>query len=366
MKRLGGLWDQIVSWTNLLAAARKARRGKRRRPVVTRFEMQREWHLLDLRDELMAGSYQPGTFTTHRILAPKPRLISAAPYRDRVVHHAVMNILAPCLDQRLHPGCFACRVGKGTHAAAKHVQTLARQWPFVWQADIQSFFPSIDHGILKAQLRRLLKDNRLLDLLDTLIDASNPQDPVTVYYPGDDLFTPFTRRRGLPIGNLTSQWLANWYLNGLDHLITSHLRLGHYARYCDDFVVFGRTPGELQDARCQVVEHLASLRLRLHPRKNRISPVRAGLCFVGYRIWPGSLRVWRVTIRRFFQRLRVMRCLLAAGALSRATVSCRVHGFLGHVIPVFGDRFRAVVARRWLQLGKPAKQEEKIKNRIQT
>ena len=135
MKRYGNLWDTLVSWPNLLLAARKARTGKRRRPVVARFELQREWHLLKLRDELQAEIYTPRPFTTHRITHPKPRLISAAPYRDRVVHHAIMNVLMPLMDQRLHPSCFACRQAKGTHAAARHVQIMAERNRYAWHAE---------------------------------------------------------------------------------------------------------------------------------------------------------------------------------------------------------------------------------------
>ena len=347
MKRYGNLWDTVISWPNLLLAARKARSGKRRRSVVARFELQREWHVLKLRDELQAGVYQPGTFTTHRISHPKPRLISAAPYRDRVVHHAIMNVLMPLMEKRLHPFCFACRQGKGTHAAARHVQMMAARNRYAWHADIRSFFPSIDHAILKTLVRRLIKDRRFVALLDRVIDCSNDQDPVEIYFPGDTLFTPMERRRGLPIGNLTSQWLANWYLNGMDHLITSHLRHGCYARYCDDFVVMGDCKDQLKNLRNVVVAYLATLRLRLHPKKDMISPVYAGITFVGYRIWPTRMKVRRITVRRFFNRLMWIRHNFETGALSRDEVRTRVHGFLGHVVPVQGVSFRKTVIRKW-------------------
>ena len=119
MKRHGNLWPAFLAWDNLLLAARKARRGKRRRDVVQRFTFAQERHLLQLQEELREGTYQPGTFTTHWIQVPKPRLISAAPYRDRVVHHALMNVLEPILERHFHPDSYACRKGKGTHAAAR-------------------------------------------------------------------------------------------------------------------------------------------------------------------------------------------------------------------------------------------------------
>ena len=119
MRRYGHLWDSFVAWDNLVLAAHQARRGKRHRPVVQHFEFHRERELLRLQRELRAGAWLPGPYTTHWIQRPKPRLISAAPYRDRVVHHALMNVLEPILDRRFHPDSFACRKGKGTHAAGR-------------------------------------------------------------------------------------------------------------------------------------------------------------------------------------------------------------------------------------------------------
>jgi RNA-directed DNA polymerase len=156
MKRHGGLWDQVVRWDNLLLAARKAQRGKRGRAVVERFNFFREWELPRLQRELVDGRYMPGPFRSHWIERPKRRLISAAPYRDRVVHHALMNVLEPILDRRFHPHSYACRKGKGTHAAADRLQNLMRRRCYALQCDVRKFFPSIDHLLLKTTCRRFL------------------------------------------------------------------------------------------------------------------------------------------------------------------------------------------------------------------
>ncbi len=222
MKRYGNLWSQFISWENLLLAARKAQRGKRRREVTQRFNFHLESNLLRLQRELESGCYQPGPFHTHWIYHPKPRLISAAPYRDRVIHHALMNVLEPILERHFHPHSYACRKGKGTHAAADHLQKMMRHCPYAMVCDIRKFFPSIDHEILKSLFRKRIKDQQLLGLMDQIVDHSNDQEPVYELFPGDDLFTPLERRKGLPIGNLTSQWFANWYLSGLDHIVSSH------------------------------------------------------------------------------------------------------------------------------------------------
>jgi RNA-directed DNA polymerase len=124
MKRYGNLWDALVSWENLLLAARKARRGKRDRSAVQRFEFDLEANLLALQKEMMNGFYSPGDFRTHWISRPKPRLISAAPYRDRVVHHALMNVLEPILERHFHPHSYACREGK--KGGEKGVRNLFR------------------------------------------------------------------------------------------------------------------------------------------------------------------------------------------------------------------------------------------------
>jgi RNA-directed DNA polymerase len=201
MKRHGGLWESLLGWDNLLLAARKAQRGKRSRHAVQSFNFTQESQLLRLKDELESGAYAPGPFHTHRITRPKSRLISAAPYRDRVVHHAIMNVLEPILDRRFHPHSYACRKGKGTHAASDRLQDLMRRRKFALQCDVRKFFPSIDHEILKSTFRRVVKDSRLLALMDRVVDASNAQDAVLDWFPGDTLFSPLERRRGLPIGN---------------------------------------------------------------------------------------------------------------------------------------------------------------------
>ena len=142
--------------------------------------------------------------------------------------------------------------------------------------DIHKFFPSIDHLMLKAMFRRLIKDDQMLWLLDLIVDTANEQEFVQTWYPGDDLWTPLERRRGLPIGNLTSQWFANWYLNDLDYFVTNHRGVGGYVRYCDDFILLDNDRSWLQELVRDVQEFLAIKRLRLHQGRLSVVPVRAG------------------------------------------------------------------------------------------
>jgi len=347
MKRYGGLWEHVVAWANLLLAARKARRGKRGRGEVQRFEFHQEAELLRLQKELIEGTYQPGPFRSHWIARPKRRLISAAPYRDRVVHHALMNVLEPILDNHFHPHSYACRKGKGTHAAADRLQCLMRRFRYFAQCDIRKYFPSIDHEILKGLFRRLIKDNHTLSLMDLIVDCSNQQETVVDYFSGDDLFTPSDRRRGLPIGNLTSQWFANWYLTGLDHYVTSTIGFGGYVRYCDDFVLLANDRIALSEALSLVGQLLTTIRLRLKCGNVSVTPVRAGLTFVGYRLWPTHRLVRKQNVRKFRRRLGWMQAAYARGTIEWPAIKVRLDSWIGHVRQADSERLIRRISQDW-------------------
>ncbi|MEB3826032.1 RNA-directed DNA polymerase [Phormidium sp. CCY1219] len=284
MKRYGNLFPQIVDYANLIKAARNAARGKRFRENVLRFNYNLEAELETLQLELYSKSYLPGPYQTFEILEPKRRMISAAPYRDRVVHHAVCNIIAPIFERSFIGDSYANRLGYGTHRALQRFTKFARSNPYILQCDIRKYFPSIDHAILKEQLRRKIKCRDTLWLLDTIIDGSNEQETIILHFPGDDLLAPLQRRRGLPIGNLTSQFFANVYLNGFDHFIKEELKVKKYLRYVDDFALFSRDRSFLADARIGLESYLATLRLKIHPIKSQLFETRKGANFVGFRV----------------------------------------------------------------------------------
>ena len=348
LKRYGGLWEQVIAWDNLLLAARKAQRGKRSRGTVQRFNFALEDELLAIQAELTDFSYRPGLFHTHWITKPKPRLISAAPYRYRVVHHALMNVLEPVLERHFHPHSYACRRSKGTHAAADRVQDLMHRRRFLVHCDVRKFFPSIDHAILKAVFRRLIKDRSVLWLMDLMVDHSNEQEPVLAWFPSDDLLTPLERRRGLPIGNLTSQWFANWYLNGLDHFVTSRLGIGGYVRYCDDFVLFLNDRFRLQQAVRQVATFLASVRLRLHESKTVVVPSRSGLRFVGYRIWQTHRLIRKENVRALRRRVRWMQRAYAERRVDWPDIKVRLDSWIAHASQADSVRLLRRLSREWV------------------
>jgi len=348
MKRHGGLWEHVVNWPNLIRAARKARRGKRGRHCVQHFEFNQESELVRLQQELANGTYQPGKFRTHWIRIPKPRLISAAPYRDRVIHHALMNVLEPILDRHFHPHSYACRSGKGTHAAATRLQMLMGKYRYALQCDVRKFFPSIDHDVLKDLFRRLIKDRSTLQLMDLIVDSSNPQESVTAWFAGDDLFTPAQRRRGLPIGNLTSQWFANWMLTPLDYFVTRVLGIGAYVRYCDDFVLLHDDPEALKDATNKIREFLASRRLQLHEGKLAVRPTRCGLTFVGYRLWSTHRILRKENVRRFRRRAAWLRRAYARHELRWNDVRTRLASWIGHAKQANSVRLLRRLSREWV------------------
>jgi retron-type reverse transcriptase len=267
MKRHNNLWTEVIDFANLIEAARKAERGKRFKPNVLRFNDNFAGELQQLREELESKTYRPGEYFTFEIVEPKKRMISAAPYRDRVVHHALCNVIAPIFERTFIRDSYANRVGFGTHRALRRFTEFARSNRYVLQCDVRKYFPSIDHEILKRIIRRKIKCQDTLWLIETIIDASNEQEEVIEYFPGDELWTPYERRRGLPIGNLTSQFFANVYLNGFDQFVKERLLARYYLRYVDDFALFGDDRFWLAEARKAIEEYLASLRLVIHPKK---------------------------------------------------------------------------------------------------
>ncbi len=306
MKRIGNLWPQVVSFDNLHHAARRALRGKRSRFEPCAFHANLETELLRLQRELSAGTYQPGGYRTFRIVDPKPRLISAAPFRDRVVHHALVQVLEPHFEPRFIHHSYACRPGKGSHAALAQFTKWARGTGHVLTMDVKKYFPSIDHQVLNELLRGRIKDPDLLWLTELIIDGSNAQDPTEDHFPGDDLFAPSERRKGLPIGNLTSQFPANVFLDPIDHFITARLGAQRYLRYMDDMAICDPDKGRLRVFRAAIRERLLQSRLRLNEGKSRLRNIKEGVAFVGFVVRPTNLRLSQTAVRRNRRRQRAL------------------------------------------------------------
>jgi len=330
VRRVGGLWEELTSFTNLLAAAEAAAAGKRKRPDVAAFRLNIEPELMRLRRELLEGSYQPGGYRTFTLLDPKPRQISAAPFRDRVVHHALTRVLEPAFERRFSRNSFACRAGMGTHKALEQAREGARRFAYVLKCDVRKYFASIDHEVLNRQLARVIKCKPTLSLAARIIGGSNPQEEVVRYFAGDDLFTPFERRRGLPLGNQTSQFFANVYLSGLDRVIDEELRPGAFVRYVDDLVLFDSDKRRLRAMREVIEQELDRVRLTLHPAKSRIHRSAEGVTFLGWRLFPGRARLVRGNVVRFGRRMKRLQRDFASGMIDWETVDRSVRAWIAH------------------------------------
>jgi len=330
MRRFGNLFDQIASFENLFLASRKARRGKRLKDNVIRFEANLEEELFMLREELLAKTYEPGPYREFTIFERKPRKISAAPYRDRVVHHALCNIIEPIFERSFIFDSYACRTGKGTHRAVDRFTEFCRKNQFVLKTDIRKYFPSMDHTILFKKIERKIKCSDTLWLIKTIIDNSNRQDEVNDHFSGDDLFSPWERRRGIPIGNLTSQFFANIYLDDLDHYAKEVLECGCYIRYVDDIVVFGDDKKQLWKVKRGIEEYLEHDRLRLHPRKTYVLPVVIGTDHLGYRVFPTHRLLRKDNSLCFARKLVVMADRYSERLISFGDIDASVQSWIGH------------------------------------
>jgi RNA-directed DNA polymerase len=330
MKRIGSLWNQVVSFENIYRAYCQAKQGKGEADYVMRFTQNVETHLINLQEQLINQTYRPGAYSTFMIYEPKKRMISAAPFKDRVMHHCLINVIGPIFERTFVEQSYANRVGKGTHRAIRDVQRAMRENNYLLHCDIRKYFPSIDFLLLKQIIRRKIKDEHVLWLCDLIIDGSNAQEPVLHYFPGDDLFTPLERRKGLPIGNLTSQFFANVYLNGLDHFVKEQLACRHYARYVDDIVVLNSKKEELRMIRGEIDCYLQRLRLTLHPHKQHIRPVSSGFRFLGQRIYPDRRLLPKENVRRFMRRMKSFQRLYAEGAVTAEEINASLQSWLGH------------------------------------
>jgi RNA-directed DNA polymerase len=325
--------ERVCAWENLLDAWRQAARGKRGKPGVAAFEHQVADRLLDLRERLAAGTWEPGGYVHFTIDTPKRRCISAAPFADRVVHHALCNVIEPVFERLFIPDSYANRPGKGTHRALDRAQALCRRHRYVLQLDIVKHFPSIDHAILLELLGRHLRDPRLRDLAARIIasgDAIAEQDGPPVLFPGDDLLAA-CRPRGLPIGNLTSQFWSNCYLHPLDRFVTRGLGCKGYVRYVDDMLLFADSKAQLWDWKRAVVERLAGLRLRVHAGAAQLRPVCAGVPWLGFVLYPTHRLVKARKAVAATRRLEAAFDAWREGRMSFARFDASVQGWINHV-----------------------------------
>jgi len=267
MKRHGNLFEQIIRYPNMERAYHKARNGHRYDKTVLDFELNRESNLFDLIEELKNKTYETGKYRDFYITDPKRRLISALPFRDRIIHHALCNLIEPIFDRVFIFDSYACRVNKGTHKGITRLQNFIRARSdsiYVLKCDIRKYFYSINNDILKSLIRKKIKCPDTLWLIDEIINSNH-------------------QKIGIPLGNLTSQLFANIYLNSLDHYVKEILHCEHYIRYMDDFVILSNNKSQLWEILSQINKYLVDeLHLQLNG-KTKVFPLSQGIDFLGYR-----------------------------------------------------------------------------------
>lgn len=288
-KTFKNLYPEICSLENLTLAANKTRKRKTRKESTERFELHRERFVRQLQQELEGDTYRPGRYRQFYIHDPKKRLISAAPYRDRVVHHALCNVIAPRIERRFVFDSYSCRKGKGTTAARERCRQYTNRFRYVLKCDIQQYFQRINHDVLKEKLAKIIGCKATLKLCFKIIDSHQDE----------------TSGCGLPIGNLTSQLWANLYLDRLDHFVREELNIPGYVRYTDDFLLWSDDKAFLRDCKERIAAELCIERLQLHPIKSRIMSCKEGVPFLGFRFFPERRpRLTGETKRRFEKRSR--------------------------------------------------------------
>lgn len=289
MKRAGSLFEKVVAFENLVEALYRAAQGKKLKGNVARYLLDLEKEVIQLQSELVEGTYHPRPYFQFTIFEPKKRNICSSNFRDRVVHHAISDVIEPYLERRFISDTYACRVGMGAHLALKRSQEFTRRYRHFLKCDISKYFESIDHARLKRLLSRIFKDSRLLALMDRIIDHGIPLAP-------DGL--------GLPIGNLTSQHFANLYLGELDHFVKERIRAPGYLRYMDDFILFHDSKDFLNQAHKEVQGFLErELALKLKDKVTVLAPTSQGVPFLGCRVFQGLIRLQRKNLLRMRQKI---------------------------------------------------------------
>ena len=317
MKRYGNLFNKIVDTQNFYLATKKSFRGKKFKYTAAPFYFNLENEILKIQRQLNDESYHIAPYKIFKIYEPKERSICCAEFHDRVIHHAIINILGPIFEKRLINETYACRLGKGTHAALKKSQILVRKYKYYLKCDVRKYFESIDHNTLKLLIRKIFKDKKLINLLDKIIIHQPPYTPLG---------------KGLPIGNLTSQHFANIYLGELDLFVKHQLKCRGYVRYMDDFILFSDNKKDIKDYLERIRVYLENeLKLELKEKIVRIAPVSEGLSFLGYRVFRGLIRLQRANLVRFRRKIVKREREYLRGKIKEEDLENSVRSVIAHI-----------------------------------
>jgi hypothetical protein len=311
MKRVGNLFETIAEYDNLRLATARALRGKRHRPDARRFVAELDLNLLAMRRELLAGTIPLGHSHQFVIHDPKRRIITAPCFPERVLHHAVMNVCEPVFERWLIDDSYACRRGRGRIAALCRAARFTQEFAFFLKLDVRKYFDSIPHDRLLARLERLFKDHQLLDLFGHIVRAFRGSIGT-----------------GLPIGSLTSQHFANFYLGWFDRAVKERWRIRGYVRYMDDMLLWSHSKLELQQSLANAIEFLRNelgLEVKSHPYLNRS---RHGVEFLGCRLRQDGVTLSRRSRVRFGRKLRAIERQFLAGEIGERELQQRATALL--------------------------------------
>jgi retron-type reverse transcriptase len=294
MKTYTCLWQELTSFKNLYLAYKKAKKAKPQTAEILDFSLNLEKNIMLLQEELLTDNYKQSKYRVFIIFDPKQRTIKYLPFKDRVVHHAIVNIIEPIFEKRFISTSYACRKKKGTHKALKDIRKVIynkfKDTGYCLKGDIRKYFPSINQDILKNIISRKIKDKKLLNLIFKIITSDH---------------SDFGEHKGIPIGNLTSQLFSNIYLNELDQYIKQELKIKYYYRYVDDFIILSNSKKELHKYKQKIRYFLKKkLNLDLPKKKCNIFKIKDGVDFVGYKIFPNKILIRKRNLKRFLNKIK--------------------------------------------------------------
>lgn len=334
MKRHGHIYEQIYDFENLYLAYLEARKGKRYRDEVLEFSANLEENLIQIQNELIWKTYEVGDYREFYVTEPKKRLVMALPFKDRVVQWAIYRVLNPKFDKGFIEHSYACRKGRGTHQAANKMESWIRRSDrrpgqyYYLKMDVSKYFYRVDHDVAMNILNRKIKDPDVIWLLEKIIRSEQMAFGLPLWTDPADCDQRLYRK-GIPIGNLTSQLLANIYLNELDQFCKHTLRVRYYARYMDDFTIIHHDKAYLHEVKAKIEEFLNN-ELELHlNNKTCIRPISVGLEFVGYRIWPTHRKLKKKTAKKIRRRVKYLTHKYQKGEIEWEELNASIQSYMG-------------------------------------
>jgi len=325
MKRKGNLIQEIASFDNLLLAYYKAKKGKEQKPEIIEYAKNINENLKLLKSQIETGDISVGNYHYFTIYDPKERLICAASFSERVLHHAIMNVCHCYFEKYLIFDTYATRLNKGTYKALDRAKIFQKRFQWFLKFDIRKYFDSIRHNILKEMLNNKFKDEKLLFIFQKILNSYHTE-----------------QHKGLPIGNLTSQYFANHYLGKLDHFVKHVLKIKGYVRYMDDFVVWHNDKKEILNAKKQIKEFIIN-ELDLQIKTCAMNRSSQGLTFLGYRVFPDKIVLAKRSKSRYAKKMAEYTKLLKCGIWSQDEFAHHVSALTAFTEYAYSKSFRKKV-----------------------